>query len=100
MAKSRRTFSGSPALLMTPAARVPAGSPPWVLSGRVEHPCPQEHEPRPTVHLPLDRLQAIHMPLHGSVAPPPRHRRVHRRLVTTDALGEPTQVRVRRGLTT
>ena len=68
-------------------------------SGRVEHPRPQEHEPRPAVHLPLDRLQTVHMPLHGAVAPPLRHRRVHGRLVTTDAFGEPTQVRVRRGLT-
>ena len=64
------------------------------LSGRVEHPRPQEHEPRPAVHLPLDRLQPVHMSLHGAVAPPLRHRRVHGRLVTTDALGEPPQVRV------
>jgi Metallopeptidase family M81 len=69
------------------------------LSGRVERPRPLEHESRPAVHLPLDRLQTVHMSLHGAVAPPLRHRRMHRRLVTTDAFGEPAQVRVRRGLT-
>src|SRR5205814_2069183 len=59
----------------------------------------QEYEPRPAVHLPLDRLQPVHVSLHGAVAPPPHHRRLHTRLVTTDAFGEPAQVRVRRGLT-
>ena len=70
------------------------------LSGRVEHPRSQEHEPRSTVHLPLDRLQTVHMPFYGSVAPPLRHRRLHGRLVAADALGEPTQGRVRGGLAT
>src|SRR3954467_13779008 len=83
---------------MTPAARVPAASPPWFFSGRVEHPRPQEHEPRPAVHLPLDRLQTVHMALHGAVTPPLRHRCLYTGLVTTDAFGEAAQVRVRRGL--
>ena len=84
---------------MTPAARVPAASSPLplrqaALSTRARR---STNPARPYICR-LIVFRPVHVPLHGAVAPPLRHRRLHGRLVTADALGEPTQVRVRGGL--
>src|SRR5262249_35909984 len=55
----------------------------------------QEHEPGSAVHLPLDRLESVHMAFDWTVAPRLRHSRDHGRLVTPYAFRKPTYFRVR-----
>ena len=70
--------SGSPALLMTPAARVPAASPPQLLrQAALSTRARRSTNPARPYICRLIVFRPVHMPLHGAVAPPLRHRRLH-----------------------
>jgi hypothetical protein len=53
----------------------------------------QQDEPRSAVHLPFDRLQAIDVSFHRTIAPPLRHAREHGGFVAPDAFGKSSYFR-------
>jgi CubicO group peptidase (beta-lactamase class C family) len=82
-------FLGSSASLMNWKQEIVVAA--WAaafLSAGVQHARPQQRQTRATIHLPLDRLQPIHVSFHGAITPRFLERRRHRRLVPPQTLSE------------
>lgn len=66
---NRRAKGGSPADLVQRDLSFRLGANRAMRSGRVDYSRPQQAQPGPTIHLPLDHLQPIHLPLDWTVTP-------------------------------
>ena len=71
----------------------------YALGGIIEHPLPEEIELHPTVPTPLDQLQAVEVPFHGSGRPWESQGGVHSRRVPLEPLGAVPQLHTRAGTT-